>query len=444
MNVTYTIPAENREAVTAKLETMNRKAAKLGTAPISVTFAHSHIQTWKERIGDTDRFREFSREWLTATVDGATAEIAGYYFRAALHHTTEGNILASVPGYEVPREYRNAPSACHHCGTVRRRSTTFLLESKDGVVQVGRNCLQDFLGGNDPHAMASWAEALGAFDSWFRSLTDEDGQAITRAEPTFALGTYLLAVAAVIRKDGWVSRKLAQESELTATADVAWRLLSGTGNRDEDKRLEARYGDPSGESSWAPEDWTTRRVTLEWIETLDDETNNDYLHNLAVVGRAGLVNRKTSGLAASMVSAAKRATKQAETKAEPSASTSVHVGALGERLRGVPVTLVGRAELPPTEFGTRMLVRLADNAGNVFVWFTGGDALYGRWDFGNGEEARDMVEGDMLYMTGTVKRHGEFGGVKQTEMSRCVLSTKAPEPKKKGKGKKTAQPELGV
>jgi hypothetical protein len=172
MNATYIVPADNRATIELKLAELNKKAAKLGTAPIVITFAHHHLQTWKEErvLGQPEAgYYTYTREWLTADVTGETAVVNGFYFRATLHHTSDGNLIAAVPGYEVPRHYRNAAPACDHCATLRRRSQTFLIESRDGVKQVGRSCLGDFLGMNDPHRMASWAEALGAFDSWFRA-----------------------------------------------------------------------------------------------------------------------------------------------------------------------------------------------------------------------------------------------------------------------------------
>jgi hypothetical protein len=291
--------------------------------------------------------------------------------------------------------------------------------------------------------MAKWAEMLGAFDSWFSSL--EDGERSPRTERTYALELFLNATAAVIRKDGWVSRKLANESERTATASTVGTLLRGTGNRKYDKEMEDRYYNPErqpGESIWMPEDLAVTEMTLGWLASLPEEAENDYLHNLGVIARSGLVSGRTAGLAASAIAAAKRALKKDEERASAPGAVSGHVGAIGERLRDVKVELIGSHELPPTEFGTRMLVRLADDAGNIFVWFTGGDALYGSWDFGN-NDVRPVVVGDTLYLTGTVKRHGEFGGHKQTELSRCKLGSIAPVAKAP-KGRKKAQPELSL
>lgn len=422
MNATYVIPADNRETVEKKLAEINKKAVKLGTTPISITFVRDHIETVRvpvnEEYPDGPK-HEFQREWLAATVDGASAVVADYTFLATLRHTTDGNIISAVPGNDVPREYRNAPSSCDHCRTARRRSATYLVRHVDGSVkQVGKSCLIDFFG-HDPHRMVAWAEALGAFNSWFGSLTDEDGERIARVEPTYTLADYLVKVAAVIRQDGWVSKgKAATTQDLTATASTAWRLQTLRVRTKWDREFEARYV-PATE-----EDRETARLTLEWAEAKfaqDDDARNDYLHNLSVIYAGGLVNFRTAGLAASMIPAYRRDTAKATEAKTLAASGSTHVGAVGDRLRDLRVTVLGVIDMEPTMYGPRQLIKVQDDAGNLFVWFTG--------------SAPDVKPEEVHYLTGTVKRHGTFAGVAQTELSRCALAD-APKPTKKPKKEK--------
>lgn len=414
---TYVVPAENRETIEKKLDQLNKKAAKLGTSPISMTFEHDRIETWRvEKVLNCPEygFTEFSREWLKVHVLGAVAEINGYYFRAALHHTTEGNIIASVPGYEVPREYRNAGPVCNHCGAARLRSSTYLIESKDGLMQVGRNCLADFTGANDPHKLAKWAEMIGAFDSWFQSLTDEDGERSgPRPETQVSLEEFLRRTAAVIRMDGWVSKKLANESERTATVSTVWFIMNCR-TRKVIKENAERYGI----KGYIEEDEATAEKVIAWAtETLTGETepDNDYLHNLAVITRAGLVSHRTSGLAGSMIAAWRRATqKQVEREAAP-VSPSQYVGKEKERLRGLRVTIAAVIELEPGDFGPRRIIKMVDEKGNEMACFTGSFSA--------------CEPGDVFDVTGTVKRHSEYKGVKQTELGRCVMTLVAEAPK---------------
>lgn len=413
--VTYVVPAENRATIEKKLDQLNKKAAKLGTTPISMTFEHDRIETWRvEKVLNCPEYGyiEYSREWLKVYVLGAVAEVNGYYFRAALYHTTEGNIIAAVPGYEVPRAYRNAAPVCNHCGAARLRSSTYLIESKDGLMQVGRNCLADFTGANDPHKLAKWAEAIGAFDSWFQSLSEEEGGHGPRPETQVELEEFVRRTAAVIRMDGWTSKKVANETERTATVSTVWFVMNCR-TREVIKENAERYG----VKGYIEDDEVTATKVLAWAtETLCGETepDNDYLHNLAVITRAGLVSHRTSGLAGSMIAAWRRATQKQEERENAPASVSTYVGKEKERLRGLRLTISAVIELEATDFGPRRIIKMTDEAGNDFAWFTGSFSA--------------CEPGDLFDVTGTVKRHSEYKGMKQTELGRCVMTLLTPAP----------------
>lgn len=87
-------------------------------------------------------------------------------------------------------------------------------------------------------------------------------------------------------------------------------------------------------------------------------------------------------------------------------ATSGHVGAVGSRLV-LAVTVEGLVPFD-SDFGPSMLVRMRDVAGNVFTTFTGGAFVDG------------LTVGMALSVKGTVKKHDEYRGVKQTILTRCM------------------------
>lgn len=95
-----------------------------------------------------------------------------------------------------------------------------------------------------------------------------------------------------------------------------------------------------------------------------------------------------------------RATVDAESK---------HVGELKERLRGIAATVTFVREFGDEDdlYGTRTLVKFRDAEGNVFEWWS--------------SQAWDEPIGTEVLITGTVKKHGEYNGVKSTTLSRCAL-----------------------
>ena len=87
---------------------------------------------------------------------------------------------------------------------------------------------------------------------------------------------------------------------------------------------------------------------------------------------------------------------------------SVFQGVVGERLRGVEVTVAFERGFP-SQFGTSYLVVMVDGVGNVFK------------TFGSGAFCGSAVVGDAAVVTGTVKAHEVYGGVEQTVLARVAV-----------------------
>jgi len=75
-------------------------------------------------------------------------KVGDYEIIAELEHHKEGNIIRAInPLYEIPTDYRTCKPYCEHCQKIRSRANTFLLLDKNNnFKQVGKNCLNDFVG----------------------------------------------------------------------------------------------------------------------------------------------------------------------------------------------------------------------------------------------------------------------------------------------------------
>ena len=87
-------------------------------------------------------------------------------------------------------------------------------------------------------------------------------------------------------------------------------------------------------------------------------------------------------------------------------SNSEYIGEEKERLRDLHVTLVGSRTVE-SYYGTSILYtfKMGDN---VLTWFCSGAGL-----------DEDIEKGDTILLTGTVKKHQIYNGVKQTVLNRC-------------------------
>ena len=120
---------------------------------------------------------------------------------------------------------------------------------------------------------------------------------------------------------------------------------------------------------------------------------------------------------------AERERKQKQLEADEAARKAISqwVGEVGNKIQ-IEVTFEHRADYEVPEFGgfgmtTKSAYMFRDLAGNKLVWHTTG-SLERRDENGS---CVDFERGEKLMIKGTVKKHGEYRGEKQTELQRVKL-----------------------
>lgn len=396
------------ELIVARTYVLSRCAACRITVEGFPPANHKHLDNWT------------SAEFVDLEVTADRPKLAGWEFLAAVEPLDGGNLIRQVPGAVVADgellPWRAGTIACDHCKAARRRAETFIVRAtgEDPAIpagtykQVGRQCLAAFLGGRSAAsivAMLAWADMVrGAAGE-----EDEGGGWFGRAPIVHDPIVFLTWVAASIREDGWISRGAARaysdaaggEATKRATADHAMYLMVPPfgGGRSAQLWNEERARCESTEVE-------TERATaaLAWARAL--EGASDYERNLSLVARQNTMNPKHAGLLASAISGYMRALgREMERKARDAknaANPSAHIGEVGKRI-GLDL-LVERVIQTATDFGALNIIVMRDVANNLFVWKTG---------------AADVQPGARLRLRGTAKKHTEFRGQKQTELSRC-------------------------
>lgn len=334
--------------------------------------------------------------------------LAGWEFLAVVEQLEGGNLIRRVPGASVEdgelERWRTGAHHCDHCQARRRRSEAFVVraDGSDAAVpagtyrRVGRDCLVAFLGGK---SAASIVVALG-WPKLVRGAGGEDdedgggwgGGSSSRVHDPVS---FLSWVAGVIREDGWVSKTTARESGRSATADTL-ALLDPASAASAASRARREQCEPTADEV------TRAEAALAWARGLDP--TSDYERNLSLVARQPGVSRKHAGILASALPAHTRAlSAEAERAARAVvAAASEYVGAVGDKIE-VRVTVEKVVETAG-DFGAINVVTFRDDRGNALVWMTG--AAAGK-------------PGDDVTLCGTVKRHAEFRGERQTHLTRC-------------------------
>lgn len=481
MKATYLIPAGNLPRFAEEVAKLNKRARRLGVPEITFATAHAYFEhefvcerpcdverksnwgadrevthtidedgrrttvvgsprdpaaSWAEyaaRNGYTITRTGRVREHLTLTVEGETPRFAGWEFIGSLSpvpmdNGPPENEVRATPGNSIPAEYRRRVGECDHCGTVRRRTETFVVRHENGDHRmVGRSCIKDFLGHADPHRLAAWAELLATFNRLAGEATDDEwgGFGGGYAEDIWDLETFLAVTAAHCRVDGWLSRGAARERRdngdygVSATADgVLEHLgrppLGGEARREWEKFVAERRPTDADEARG--------EAAAAWAKDLspDGEGLEDYLYNVNLIARSGLVRRKSAGIAASIIAAYDREVerrKRTEARGE-----SKHVGEVGKRTT-LTLTLHKVITCEGGMYDPSYLHIMSDEAGNDVKWFA--------------SDTNDWFEvGSTVRCDATVKKHDEYRGRPYTLVNR-VNPAKPPKVKKTRKGKVT-------
>ncbi|HNQ98355.1 MAG TPA: hypothetical protein PKN52_00065 [Trueperaceae bacterium] len=402
---TFEIPVVRWDDFVAKFAKLNRRAAKLGCEPC--TFAVVGEAVVKRTVVYKYEGEEHSREHdvpvRLVTVAGAAPRLADWALVARVEELAEGLILIhSVPGVEGrvdPRFRSLGAHVCEHCRKARRRRDVFVVRHADGrELQVGRQCLADFTGINSPEraaAQATWlcmVSDLVEDGGWFSGLGADHVPVLEALELT----------SAYIRAYGWQSRSAANNGGDRATADLvadhfAWTSVV----RSEAKTRLVKLGGLTDDD--------TRRAgeTIRWVEQdlAAKEGRSDYEENLVQLVLHDLASTRHLGIVCSALATALRVKSAWELRKAKEAELlkSVHVGAQGERLRGVQARVLS-VRSKGGDFGASTLVKLVTADGNVLTWWASGDV--------------DVEPGAEVTLDGTVKRHGEYNGVKETQLTR--------------------------
>lgn len=396
---TRTIDRADFNIVHEAVTKANKKAAKLGQPGFEITTASAesraikvpdpvHQGSWKV-IGYVEQ--------IEVTVTGTPPRIAGWTFVATLEwdEVSHQAVIRKIDGLDVDLaaarpEFEN----CDHCNTRRARSNTYLLRHDDGSFkQVGSTCLREFLG------VEVNLQLLG-FNPY-----GEVGDNSPRRPERLALLPTFEAVLAITRAFGWVSSGAAYNDPHKISTK---------------ERFGAYYWDLSREGLGAEtrqgvlakgreRDAETAAEVLAWVRTVVD--NSEYISNLkaACAAEDDSFSAANLGLVVSAPFAYQRYQERQNAAAREAkvAKDSLYVGTVGERLRGLKLT-VKSSRYIEGYYGPTNLLFLTDEAGNAFKWFA---------------SSYDADQGDVVVLDGTVKKHEEFNGLKSTVLTRCNVKS---------------------
>lgn len=329
------------------------------------------------------------------------AVINDWQFIASVEHTKNGNIITGVNGVEVPERYYNSPPVCEHCNSKRYRKDTYIVRNvtTGEFKQVGKSCLKDFTHGLSAEAVVNY---ISLFDTLIEGEAPDPG---SHGEHYLLKEEYLAYAAETIRHFGYV-----RTNDGRSTASRSMDYYQAARGRAITRNYLEQLQDEMNSVNFNPESPETVQLVkeaLEWASCQNEDSN--YIHNLKTVCSLEYVTYKNFGLLVSLFPAHNRdLEKAAKRKATYDAEhNSEYVGEVKDRIT-VKVQSVKCVTSWETDFGITRIYKIIGEDGNVYTWKTG--------KFIDDENAANIS------ITGTVKAHTEFRGIKQTELTRCRVA----------------------
>jgi len=394
METKFIIPAVNKTSIENHINKLNKRAIRIGIDPIILEWGKAFLDR-RQIVVPNLNISEGNEEIFDEEILSVPLEVKGqldilhndWQFIACLQHLSTGeSVIRNVTqNIKVPIYYRTCGTICEHCNTKRFRKDTYVMYHKvsDTFCVVGSLCIRDFLGDNTPENIinrANFVAELFTFLEGSKKISNyRSGYGIDMDE-LIHINYFLAHTVAQIRVHGWLSKSSAKESGGIPTADLVQdRIYNG--------------------KNFLGDDMEEAIKASEWAENLSDDVcdDSDYLFNIRAISRTGMVGVRTFGFSASIIPAYRKSTVKVE--------QSKHVGSVKQRAN-FKLKLVKRLTFD-SMYGVQNKYIFNDNDGNVLTWITSSDQF--------------MSEGNQYNIVGTIKRHIEYKGTPQTELTRCKV-----------------------
>ena len=393
----YRIPVENIEELRKKAATIQKKAAKHGC---TVTYKEVGEELLKvcNGFGWTGEYQKY----IVVEAEGE-AKADGWVFVGTIEHTAQGNILRSISDeLKIPERYRNAEPYCEHCHTKRARKDTYVVfnEETGEFKQVGKSCLKEFTKGLS-------VEMAAFILQWVKEVEEYcnlgSGYSVIPYYKVTEVSKYFVET---MKKFGWASSAAEEDSTKRVAMDF-YGVDHGTiTTKEVVKAINAKRAMVNFDPNSISDEYIT--AALDWAKAWDGHEYNDYRDNLKVIASMDACEWKHLGYLASLFMAYDREMEREIKKMErqKSRAQSIHIGQIGSKV-SENIKEWKCLTAWDTQWGTTFLYEFTTEDGNILIWKTS------KW-------LDD--EKEFKTVSGTVKAHNEFRGVKQTELTRCKVA----------------------
>ena len=429
---TYMIPEENVENLEKKFNAAARKIRKINPElePTMTKEDHTIVLIRKIEVIPSDCRTNSSvkkvpyeaREIAINIPDGAVFAENGWVFRGTVEASgVDGKNFINFPimkdkdGDPVPTKYFSSnPCSCDYCNTNRKRNKTYLVVNRETGEwkQLGKECLKLFVTGIDVDAIATFESfikeaecAANPGDEFFynrRARFVEVQRALELAQAATKMFGFVATRDNVGYYNVFSTRNIVQAKILKDMGCQSDLLNISNAEREKINLYVAKL---TVYSAYTEEDISNDIIALQ--ETVKELPDEPYYNNLKTVLSNEYVPLNKLGL---LVSAPKAISmyyelKKIQEEKEKLTKLSDYIGEVGEK---ISVNFVSGREVAccETQFGLLHIYEFKDANGNTVVW--------------KSSSSKDIPENGIV--SGTVKAHEEYDGIKQTVILRAKIT----------------------
>ena len=423
---TYMIPEENVENLEKKFNIAARKIRKINPElePTMTKSNHTIVLVHKIELRPCDCRSETTikevpyearRVELKIPDEAVFAENNWAFGGSVEPSGVEGKNFVNVNlsgkdlGFIVPSKYFTANSCtCDYCKTNRKRNKTYLVVNRETGEwkQLGKECLKLFVTGID-------VDAIATFESFIKEAEDAANPGneffYNRRFKFVKVADALALACAVYRERGYLAtRDSVGNPNDFSNKNIVQRKLAQKYGFDNDflnitnsVRSEIDEIDLKIDSAIARENV---EVAVEMVSRFPDDA---YYNNLKVIVANEYIPLNKLGLLVSIPKAIDRyeEEKKRQEEKERLATESNYIGSVGDKIE---IEFVSGREVAccETQFGLLHIYEFKDASGNVIVW--------------KSSSGKEIPESGKI--SGTVKAHEEYNGVKQTVILRAKIT----------------------
>lgn len=374
----YTIPEINIDKLERRINTLRKKCEKY-----NFDFHYEKLESVYKHFISPEGVKVTEKCYLVDLTGKVLHE--GWTLVAKVEKIENGNLIHKFTNeYKIPVEYWYRELTCDHCQTNRRREYTYLLRNESGEwIQVGTACVEEFTyGGLDIGDIAFFAQTF-EFASDIQKL--DDGTIGTRKFETFVDLREALAFAyREITTDGYV-----RSGEANSTKEKLMDMLSCI-----------NFPEPTSTELAFADDCIKYFAEKRYIQ------GSEYLLNLHLIAKTEYSDMKHVGFIAAMMNTyIKFLDKKEQSEKENSEIINEHLGEVGDKLT-LNIKSWKCMYHQMTMFGDNYLYRFVTDTNHIVTWGT----------------STRLEEREISTITGTVKEHSDYKGLKQTRLTRCKIT----------------------